>query len=387
MTPHQSLARLLRSYRHDEPFGWPLLRGLTLSRMGLVAAICALANLRGVVNVWFHGAPAVLPWLAHYVAVTANQFLMMFPLLLLVTIVDNLTANARTPLRVVALAAAVIAGAALFALAADLMDPGSELAPAEERMRVNTSDFFMVLSWGGLLTGALFFVTRAQRAAAATQQSSLDRIDLDAQMAEARIQLLQAQIEQHFLFNSLANVQGLYRQDREKARRLLDDLTRYLRAALPKMRDTASTLQREVALSEAYLRVLQVRMGKRLTIDIAVPDALRDASMPPMILPTLVENAVKHGVAPVPAGGTVRIGAEQVGARLRVLVSDDGAGFRRSSGAGVGLANSRARLARLYGGAASLALRANPTAGVTATLELPLQIVSPGADASATDER
>ena len=153
------------------------------------------------------------------------------------------------------------------------------------------------------------------------------------------------------------------------------------------MRDTASTLQREVALSEAYLRVLQVRMGKRLTIDIAVPDGLQDASMPPMILPTLVENAVKHGVAPVPAGGTVRVRAEQVGTRLRVLVSDDGAGFRRSSGAGVGLANSRARLARIYEGDASLALRANATAGVTATLELPLQIVSSTLDASATDER
>ncbi len=143
------------------------------------------------------------------------------------------------------------------------------------------------------------------------------------------------------------------------------------------MREAASTLRREIALSQAYLRVLQVRMGNRLKVEIDVPHRLQEASVPPMMLPTLVENAVKHGIAPLPRGGTVHIRAEQVGERLRVAVSDNGAGFRHTSGAGVGLANTRARLATLFGSEASFSVVANVNAGVTATLELPLRVMQP----------
>jgi len=233
--------------------------------------------------------------------------------------------------------------------------------------------FFLTLLWGALLTGALFFLERERRMAAATQRASLDRVDLDRQMAEVRLQMLQAQIEPHFLFNSLATILGLYREDAREGSRLIKDLADYLRGALPQMRETISTLRRELALSQAYLRVLQVRMGNRLKVEIDVPRRLQDASVPPMMLPTLVENAVKHGIAPVPKGGTVHIHAEQVGGRLSVAVSDDGAGFRHASGAGVGLANLRARLATLFGNDASLDVVANVGPGVTATLQLPLQ--------------
>jgi LytS/YehU family sensor histidine kinase len=300
-------------------------------------------------------------------------------------------------MRVISLATALVAGASLAGAILSFLGCSkdiagcrmsfarcflAELSTGTGSARCFLNFFFVTLSWGALLTGALFFLERERRIAAATQQASLDRVDLDRQMAEVRLQMLQAQIEPHFLFNSLATILGLYRQDAREGSRLIKDLAAYLRGALPQMRETISTLRRELALSQAYLRVLQVRMGNRLKVEIDVPHRLQEASVPPMMLPTLVENAVKHGIAPVPKGGTVHIHAEQVGGRLSVAVSDDGAGFHHASGAGVGLANLRARLATLFGSDARLDVVANVDAGVTATLELPLRVVQQPAGAA-----
>jgi two-component sensor histidine kinase len=340
--------------------------------------------------------PSALGLMILVVADTADGLLYAFPVVLLITLADNLSAEAGAAKRAIMLAAGLVAGAWLdaamfwFTHCFEDMDSCrvgaarcflSELATGTGSARCFLTVFSEALSWGALLTGALFFLDHERRMAAATQQASLDHIDLDRQMAEARLQMLQAQIEPHFLFNSLATILGLYRQDAREARRLIRDLTDYLRGALPQMREAVSTLRRELALSRAYLRVLQVRMGNRLKVEIDVPPPLQEASVPPMMLPTLVENAVKHGIAPVPKGGTVYIHAEQVGGRLRLAVSDDGAGFRHASGAGVGLANTRARLATLFGNEASLRVVANADEGVTATLELPLRVVQPPRDA------
>jgi two-component sensor histidine kinase len=370
----EDLARFARSDSEYAPFGFQWLRGLTLARVGMVAAVCMLLALQRLI-------PSVLmgnkewPFLESFAALGADfaeDLLYSFPALILITVVDNLSANARTPMRVISLATAVVAGACIYA-GVEFLDCDPEDYVKEGALRQFSADFAMVLSWGGLLTGALIFLTRERNLRTAAQRLSLERIDLDRQMAEARLQMLRAQIEPHFLFNSLATVQGLYRQDAGEGRRLIKDLADYLRGALPDMREPRSTLRRELALSRAYLRVLQVRMGDRLAVEIDVPHQLEPLSVPPMMLATLVENAVKHGVAPVPKGGIVRIRAEQVGERLRVAVSDNGAGFRQTSGAGVGLANMRARLASLFGRDANLHVTANDDAGVTATLDLPLQ--------------
>jgi len=157
---------------------------------------------------------------------------------------------------------------------------------------------------------------------------------------------------------------------------LLHALTTYLRSALPRMRNAFSTLRSETELARAYLDVLRLRMGHRLAVEINVPPALVSAEMPPMILATLVENAIKHGLAPRPSGGRVRIVARQHGDQLKVSVGDDGVGFQRSSGSGVGLANIRSRLASLYGPRGQLRLAANREGGVTATLSLPSTAVT-----------
>ncbi len=196
---------------------------------------------------------------------------------------------------------------------------------------------------------------------------------MERQALDARLNLLQTQVAPHFLFNTLANIKGLYRTEHAEGKRLLHDLSDYLCAALPQMRETASTLRRELQLSCAYLRVLQVRMGDRLTVVIRVGEDLRDARLPPMMLPTLVENAIKHGLNTLPEGGTVRIDAARNGEMLCVRVTDTGAGFQKKRGAGVGLANTRARLATLYGSSAKLAIVPNPGGGVIAEIYVPFE--------------
>jgi LytS/YehU family sensor histidine kinase len=154
---------------------------------------------------------------------------------------------------------------------------------------------------------------------------------------------------------------------------MLEHLSRYLGAMLPRMRKTDSTLGHELALALAYLSVQKIRMGTRLSIRTDVPDTLASLSFPPMMLVTLVENAIRHGLTPLPDGGDVRIHAHVTDGKLRVQVIDTGAGLSESSGPGVGLANVRTRLSTLYGGKARFLLAQNPHGGVTATIEVPAE--------------
>jgi LytS/YehU family sensor histidine kinase len=140
------------------------------------------------------------------------------------------------------------------------------------------------------------------------------------------------------------------------------------------MREPGSTLQREIELVRSFLTILQMRMGERLAFSIDAPNDLASARVPPMVLPTLVENAIKHGLSPLPEGGRIDIRARREGNQSMVIeVSDNGAGFASTSGSGVGLANTRSRLSALYGSDASLSLAMGAPRGVVATVRLPLQ--------------
>ena len=201
--------------------------------------------------------------------------------------------------------------------------------------------------------------------------AELTRLQLERQQVEVQLQVLQSQIEPHFLFNTLATVRRLYQTDPPRGRETLSGFIHYLRASLPQMRQRETTLGQELDLIVAYLDVLRVRMGERLKVMIDVDPVLRSRRLPPLSLATLVENAIKHGLASLPEGGTIEIRAWLDGDRLKVRVADTGVGLNASGGSGMGLANLRVRLRGLYGDDAALRLQPNAPQGLAATLELP----------------
>jgi LytS/YehU family sensor histidine kinase len=221
------------------------------------------------------------------------------------------------------------------------------------------------------VAGLQEFIRNRRRAADALHAEQLQRVELDGRLAAGRLRVLLAQIEPHFLFNSLANLRRLLRIDSDAGQAMLADLMRYLEVALPRMRAEHSTLGREAELVRAFLAVHQVRMGARLQVEVDVPAPLEPVPMPPMMLLTLVENALKHGLNPLPEGGTIRVAASTGEGKLTVSVTDTGRGLVPGSGGGTGLANIRGRLRAAYGAAASLSLQLNQPRGVVATIELP----------------
>jgi len=210
------------------------------------------------------------------------------------------------------------------------------------------------------------FVALTERLRLESRQEQLSR-----QMAETRLHLLQAQIEPHFLFNTLASAQQLAAGKAPEAAQLLAHLTRFLRAAMPRWRDGEATLGQEIELIGAYLAIMQTRLGERLRYTVAMPPELAALPFPSAILMTLVENAIKHGIEPVKEGGAIDVTVARDGSRLVAVVADTGAGLSDSVGNGVGLDNIRERLKVRYGAAAALKLAANEPRGFIARLEMP----------------
>lgn len=195
------------------------------------------------------------------------------------------------------------------------------------------------------------------------------------QTMEAQLRLLQAQIEPHFLFNTLANVQSLMDRDTPRAKQMLETFTDYLRASLGQLRNTDSTLATELAMIGSYLELLQIRMEERLRFEIDASDEALAATLPTLMLQPLVENAIEHGLEPKIEGGRVRICARVVDGRLDILVEDDGLGLDslrrpRRHGTGMALSNIRERLHTRYGAKGMLTL-APQAVGMQASLSLP----------------
>ena len=203
------------------------------------------------------------------------------------------------------------------------------------------------------------------------------QLDAERRATEAQLRLLQGQIEPHFLFNTLANVQALMDTDPPRARQMLESFTDYLRSSLGTLRAERATLGSELGLVEAYLSLLKMRMEERLSFDITSDAALSTTPLPPLMLQPLVENAIHHGLEPKLDGGKVHIATRTEGRQLVIEVRDDGLGLgaskRHRRGAGMALANLRERLAAQYGGSASLEL-SDAMPGTRVTLRLPLEM-------------
>jgi hypothetical protein len=235
--------------------------------------------------------------------------------------------------------------------------------------------FTLIAAYGAVL---LFRNQERMMRMQAQAESEKARAETIARQAmQAQLQLLQAQVEPHMLFNTLANVQGLIAIDPERATHMLDQLIQYLRATLTSSRAEATTLEHEFALIEAYLGLMSVRMGPRLAYRLDLPEALRAQKIPPMLLQPLVENAIIHGLEPAVDGGEVAVTAAWHGGALELTVRDTGLGLGTAvarPGTRLGVANTRERLQGLYGGLARLDLEPAQPKGTVARLTLPLEL-------------
>jgi two-component sensor histidine kinase len=243
---------------------------------------------------------------------------------------------------------------------------------AKERM-----EGFEMLNGLGLLVApwaALAALVRQKEALARHQALAFDleRTELERQALDARLRLLQAQVAPHFLFNTLANVQALVDTGSEQASAVLRSLIAYLRAAVPRLHEPATTLGQELQLVQAYLELMHMRMPDRLQFALHVDEAALTLRCPPMTLLTLVENAVRHGIDPSEEGGRIEIHVQRRGDRCVARVSDTGAGLRPTgNGLGTGLSTLRERLQLTFGGDAQLRVSAQYPQGVCAELDLP----------------
>jgi sensor histidine kinase YesM len=335
-----------------------LLEGLTVRRVLYVTAICA-ASVGAVV--WI--------FLNTYLDLLVTALCVGYTSMILFTIAGNIRQR-RVPREAMQMLA-VIAGSVLGTVFAGLVKGRSLGAMFTERLSGVAISMGLGIGFGCVAVAAVILREKAARDQARISRAESERHRLEKHVLEARLQLMQAQVEPHFLFNTLANVQHLVETDPPAASRVLESLIRYLRAALPQMREGATNLGREVDMARAFLEIHRVRMGARMDFAIEVPDALRARPFPPMMLISLVENALKHGVDPCCEQSCIVIRAEEAGARLRVSVADTGEGIVPKKGGGVGLSNIRERLHALYGNEARLTLEENAPHGVVAAIEVP----------------
>lgn len=275
------------------------------------------------------------------------------------------------------------------AVAQEINDAINDAADDKAEQQVTSyqkrsSDWFMNFVLLLLLclfgTKALMGGKKRAEAKARIATAAAEHANLQRQVSEAKMQMMQAQVEPHFLFNTLASVSHLIETDPPRAAAMQNHLIQYLRAVLPQMRETATVtnLGREADISSAYLDLLKMRMEERLTVDVAVPEGLRSAAFPPLMLQSLVENAIKHGLECKPEGGTLRVLAEVADNKLRVSVIDSGLGFGAvpSDSTGLGLRSIRDRLKLLHGDLAQLIISTASPCGVCACIEVPYQLAA-----------
>ena len=254
--------------------------------------------------------------------------------------------------------------------------------------RFGIGDFLMQFTFLWIVASAIIkFTYKGQKQAEKKAQVATETAEAESlrrQVVEARMAAMQAQVEPHFLFNTLASIDHLIETDPGRASQMQKNLIALLRASMPTMREAAGgtgngvrDLGREIAVIRPYLEILKVRMEERLTTQIDVSEGLHSAEFPPMMLQTLVENAIKHGLEPKAEGGHLRVAAEIVHGKLQMTVADTGLGFGKAAtaGTGVGLANIRERLQMLYGNRATLTVSENQPSGTVVTITVPYKTV------------
>ncbi len=356
----------------DSGFIARVVSALDRQRLAAVALVMLLLSLGALFSPalldFYSPAEIAVAWLEHLV-----ELAIIAALLLLAFTVSDEALPRRMPLRLAVIGVLLlVVSAALAVLLHAYYAQGFDRLPPPLRVFADS------LRWG---LPAVFMALiadvhrRALQIDSAAHAVELARAQAEQGDSEQQLALLQAQIEPHFLFNMLGNVRRLYRTRPQAGAEAVASLMRYLRSALPQMRSRQSTLGEEIALVRAYLELFQLRMGAQLHYSIDVDAALLAAEFPPMLIVTLVENAIRHGLEPA-GGGRIEVRARRRRGRLEVSVLDDGVGFGATagSGTGVGLVNIRRQLAARYGDRGRLALAARAPRGARAGISLPWRI-------------
>ncbi|WP_167856067.1 sensor histidine kinase [Natronospirillum operosum] len=227
--------------------------------------------------------------------------------------------------------------------------------------------------------GLLFFYSlyRLQLLRAEVSEQRRLQAERERALTLSQLKVLQSQMEPHFLFNTLANVQAMIGPEPEKAKAMIQALTTMLRANLNRVRSDTTTLGDELTIARSYLEIQSIRMGERLSYELAVPEAMYALPLPPLLLQPLVENAIRHGIEPKREGGHIQVRAATLDAQAgwwQLEVIDTGLGLdalAQTQGEGVGLSNLKQRLQSLYGDSAELTMRPGEQGGLHLTLVLP----------------
>jgi signal transduction histidine kinase len=379
---------VIRFYQQYTVFSWPWAwrRTVLFGSLGLFAgAIFGASHGLFVRSVWEAIAVSLACGLANVVLVGAGPMIAAF------------FRHRGWPLRVerAFIVAAVIAGIFLGGWADDLaaqyhdhlmglhgshaspkMQPTVDLHLFVRRALDVLKDLLILFIASGGLALPVYFSER-KRWAEHWRRVELEKISAQKSESDLRLTVLQAQVEPHFLFNTLASVRSLVTSDPQRAARTIDALAQHLRATLPKIRaqtgQSQSTLGEQFDICASYLELMKVRLGERLQVELRLPPELRELPFPPLLLISLVENAIKHGAEPKPGATRVTLVAHVVNDQLEVTVEDDGAGLTLGMGEGTGLANIRAQLLTRFGSAAQLELLERAYGGVIARLVTPLE--------------
>ena len=262
----------------------------------------------------------------------------------------------------------------------EVIDAIAEMGDQERVVHVRLGNYMPQLAFLFILLSAAIKIAYAGRvkaeAAAAQAHHVAEEESLKRQVVEARMAAMQAQVEPHFLFNTLASIDHLIEVDPPRASQMQKNLIALLRASMPTMREKATNLGRELEVVRPYLEILKVRMQGRLRAEITVPEGLYSAEFPSMMLQSLVENAIKHGLEPKAEGGSITVNAEVVHGKLAVTVTDTGVGFAKAAtaGTGTGLTNTRERLKLIHGDAAELRITENSPSGTRVTIVVPYKV-------------
>ena len=337
----------------------PYFAGLTWKRIALVTALC----------VWAAGVTKLI-FINSFGDLMVSALCVGYTCMLFFTVASN--APVKAVPRLAVQGGAIVVGSFLGTILTGLIKGRNLAELLSDRLVPVLITMGLGVGFGAIALSFMAFRARESRRDAELARSESIRHQLEKSVLESRLALMQAQVEPHFLFNTLANVQHLVETDPASASRLLESLIQYLRAALPRMREEASTVGREADMARAFLEIHGMRMGSRLSWSVDVPAALADRPFPPMMLITLVENAIKHGIDPCCDAGAIAVRAREEGGKLCYSVADTGEGISTKKGTGVGLANIRDRLRALHGSQARLVIEENAPRGVVATIEIDL---------------